>query len=158
MKRLLPQQCPMVFLYLTWALYVGGLVYFALRGQYLVTLVWLLLVPLALWVYVRVFPKISHYLGYGSVDDVGADVRGKRSVRVRMYSSLGCPFCPIVEQRLRALQEEMGFEFACIDVTLRPDLVKAKGIKSVPVVEVDDRRLVGNATSRELAELVGGVS
>ncbi|MFQ5690706.1 MAG: glutaredoxin family protein, partial [Gemmatimonadota bacterium] len=69
---------------------------------------------------------------------------------------LGCPFCPLVEGRLRTLAEEMGFEFEHVDVTLRPELVRTKRIRSVPVVEVGDRRLVGNATSRELVDLIAG--
>ncbi len=72
-----------------------------------------------------------------------------------MYSSSGCPFCPIVERRLRDLQQEMRFELQHIDVTVRPGLVKAKKIKSVPVVEVGGRRLVGHATTRDLADLIG---
>ncbi|MEE9132141.1 MAG: glutaredoxin family protein [Gemmatimonadota bacterium] len=154
MKPMLPQQCPMAFLYLTWAFYGAGFVYLALGGEYIVALAWVVFVPLVLWAYVRVFPGISHYLGYGRVDDVAAEVTGRHSVQVTMYGSLGCPFCPIVQQRLEALRDEMGFELEHIDVTLRPGLLKAKRIKSVPVVEVGDRQLVGNATTRELAELV----
>ena len=51
----------------------------------------------------------------------------------------------------------MGFELRREDVTLRPDLVRAKRIRSVPIVEVGDRRLVGHATSQQLARLIAGV-
>lgn len=156
MKQLLPQQCPMAFLYMTWLLYVGGLVYLPVRGNYAMAAVWAVAVPLGLWGYVRLFPRISHLLGYGRVDDVGAAVVDRSPVQVTMYGSLGCPFCPIVKRRLDALREEMGFELSYVDVTLRPDVLKSQGIKSVPVVDVAGRRLIGNATSEELAELVGG--
>ena len=43
-----------------------------------------------------------------------------------------------------------------VDVTMKPALVRAKKIRSVPVVEVGGRRLVGNATTQELARLVRG--
>lgn len=75
-----------------------------------------------------------------------------------MYGALGCPFCPLVEERLRGLQAKMGFELRHVDVSLRPDVLRSKGLRSVPVIEVGDRRLVGNATSRELADLVRGRS
>ena len=158
MKQLLPQQCPMAFLYLTWALYLVGLVYFPLSGEWVVAAAWLVALPLGLWAYVRAFPKVSQYLGYGRVDDVLAHAPGRSDVRVTMYSSLGCPFCPIVERRLKDLQKEMGFELQHIDVTVRPDLAKARRIKSVPVVEAGDRRLVGHATTRDLADLVGAAA
>lgn len=156
MKRLLPQECPLAFLYLTWALYVAGLVYFPLRGEGVAAVVWLFALPLGLWGYVRAFPRISRFLGYGRVDDVPAPEARQAAGKVTMYGSLGCPFCPLVEGRLRTLAEEMGFEFEHVDVTLRPELVRTKRIRSVPVVEVGDRRLVGNATSRELVDLIAG--
>ena len=158
MKQMLPRECPLAFLYLTWALYLAGLIYFPIGGELLLAGTWLFAFPLALWGYVRVFPSISQFLGYGRVDDVAATVSHSSSETVTMYSSLGCPFCPIVEERLRALQMEMGFELTYIDVTLKPDLIRSKGIRSVPVVEVGARRWVGHATTRELAELIAGES
>lgn len=156
MKPILPQRCPLPFLYLGWVAYVGGLIYFAVMGDYMRAGVWLVALPVAWWTYVRVFPRASHLFGYGSVADVAAGEVGRKSVVVTMYSAVGCPFCPIVEERLRALQERMGFELVHVDVTLRPDLLRSKGIRSVPVVEVGGRRWVGHATTQELAELVGG--
>jgi glutaredoxin len=132
------------------------LVYLPVRGELLFAAVWLVAFPLALWGYVRVFPRISHFLGYGRVEDVAAANTPQSKQLVTMYSSLGCPFCPLVEKRLRALEKEMGFEFTYVDVTLKPELVRGKNIRSVPVIEVDDRRLVGNATTQELANLIAG--
>jgi hypothetical protein len=48
----------------------------------------------------------------------------------------------------------MGFDLNIIDVTLRPQTLMTKGIRSVPVVEVGDRRLVGNSTTEQLAALI----
>ncbi len=158
MKRMLPQRCPIVLLYLTWVLYVAGLIVFLVEAQYVTALAWTLLVPAGVWAYVRFFPVISQYVGYGRVDDARAGEVGRGAASVTMYTSLGCPFCPIVERRLEALKSEMGFELRHVDLTVRPDLAKAKGIRSVPVVEVGDRRVVGHVTTRELAEHIRGAS
>ena len=158
MKQLLPQECPLLFLYLTWALYLAGLIAFPIRGELLLAGAWLVAFPLALWGYVRVFPRISQLLGYGRVDDVAASDTPQLKQTVTMYSSLGCPFCPLVEGRLRELEKKMGFELRYVDVTLKPALALGKKIRSVPVVEVGDRRLVGHATTQELAKLIAGDS
>ena len=151
---MLPQECPLAFVYLTWVLFAAGFVYFPVRGDWLLAGVWLLALPLALSGYVRSFPRISRFLGYGRVDDVATPDPGPSSKRVTMYSSLGCPFCPVVERRLRALEQEMGFKLEVVDITLKPDLVLGKKIRSVPVVEVNDMRIVGHATSKQLADLI----
>ncbi len=41
-----------------------------------------------------------------------------------------------------------------IDVTLKPQTLMTKGIRSVPVVEVGEHRLVGNSTTEQLASLI----
>ncbi len=156
MKQLMPQQCPMPFLYMSWALYLAGLIYLPLRGQYGLALLWALAVPVGVWAYVRAFPRLSEYLGYGRVDDAPASPAAAARKAVKMYGSLGCPFCPIVRSRLEALRAQMGFELEYVDVTARPAVLASKGIKSVPVVEVGDRRIVGNATSERLARLIAG--
>ena len=158
MKQLMPQECPLVFLYLTWALYLAGLIFFPVRGDLLLAGGWLVAFPLALLGYGRVFPRISQLLGYGRVDDVAASNTPQLKQPVTMYSSMGCPFCPLVEGRLRELEKKMGFDFRYVDVTLKPALVRGKKIRSVPVVEVGDRRLVGHATTQELANLISGGS
>lgn len=58
-------------------------------------------------------------------------------------------------QRLEALQKEMDFTLEKIDVTFNPQILMSKRIMSVPVVEAGSDRLVGNATTKELAELIG---
>jgi predicted DsbA family dithiol-disulfide isomerase len=75
-------------------------------------------------------------------------------ITVNFYSFFSCPFCPLVLARLRALQTQMGFAVNVIDVTLKPGILMAKGIRSVPVVEVGEHRLVGNSTTEQLAALI----
>ena len=53
------QQCYMAVIYLNWLVLVGGLAYFVITGRYVFALLWLVLVPLAMWLYVREFAKIS---------------------------------------------------------------------------------------------------
>jgi glutaredoxin len=144
----------MVFIYLSWAIYLGGLGFFASRGDVLFAVLWLFWLPIVQWAYIRVFPRVSRYLGYGRVDDQQAEAAGHAPIKVTLYTALGCPFCPIVEKRLEALRKEMGFTLEKVDVTLRPNLLTSKGIYSVPVVEVGDRRLTGHTTSNELAEAI----
>lgn len=110
--------------------------------------------------YVRHFPRISHWAGYGSVADTPPDptVVPRRALRVRLYTANVCPFCPIVKRRLEELRRRTSFELEEIDVTFRPQIVREKGLRSVPVVEVEGHRLVGNATSAQLASLLASAS
>ena len=117
-------------------------------------LVWLVLWPTFLWVFLRFFPAIALFIGYGLVDDVQPAAQRPTPTSVRLYTNLACPFCPLVKSRLRALQAQMDFELEIVDVSLRPDVLISKGIMSVPVVEVGQDRLVGNATSQQLAQLI----
>jgi glutaredoxin len=146
----------MAFIYMTWAVYVAGLIYLPLRGDYGLGLVWAAALPTALWGYVRAFPWISQYLGYGRVEDVCASQLERRSAKVTMYGSAACPFCPIVRRRLHALREKMGFDLEYVDVTAKPGILTSKGIKAAPVVEVGGRRIVGHVTSEQISELVSG--
>ena len=66
---LVKQQCTMANIYLSWAIYLGGLVLVAWKVGYWGALFWLVGVPLAQWAYIRGFPRVSRYLGYGRVDD-----------------------------------------------------------------------------------------
>ncbi len=150
------QQCPMIFIYLSWAIYIGGLLFFAFNGQYLFALFWLIWLPIVQLVYIRSFPRISRYLGYGRVEDEPVEKVAQTNGRVVLYTALGCPFCPLVERRLDALQKKMGFTLEKVDVTLKPDLLTSKGIRAVPVVEVGERKIMGNATTRQLAQLITG--
>jgi glutaredoxin len=150
-------QCYIVSIYANWIIYIGGLAYLIFgKHDLLLAAVWLLFVPLFQWAYIRVFPSISSAMGYGRVDDqrTVTPTPVSATTRVRFYVALGCPFCPVVEKRLRALQLQMHFEIDKIEVTYHPELLSSKGIRAVPVVEVGDRRIVGHATTDQLAALI----
>jgi glutaredoxin len=152
------QQCNLAMIYLNWLLFAGGLTFFLFERLYVLAVAWVVMLPLAMWGYIRVFPFISQAMGYGSIIDEPEPARMMKTgpVEVRLYTALGCPFCPVVKQRLTALGERMGFQLKEIDVTLKPGLLAIKGIRTVPVVEAGDRRLVGNTTSEQLAEFISG--
>lgn len=154
------QQCTVRSLYFSGVVgaigYVVGIVFFAYQAQWAALLLWLLLLPSLKWAKLRFFPRTSKWWGYGRVDDkLPASVK-KARVEVTYYSLLGCPFCPIVERRLKTLQKEMDFTLTKIDLTLKPQISASRGIRSVPIVEVGEDRLIGNATTEQLARLVGG--
>jgi len=150
-----PQQCNVVGLAMSFVAYFAGLIFFFTQRHWIGGLLWLAVTPCLRWAVYRYFPLFSRFLGYGRVDDQLPAHLDRAAVAVRFYSFLGCPFCPIVLQRLEALQKQMGFTLERIDATLQPQMLIRKGIRTVPVVEVGDRRLVGNATSEVLAAFVG---
>jgi glutaredoxin len=147
------QRCPLVNVWLAWVgIPLLALVVF-FRGGWIAGGAVLAAGVAFQALYVYWFPKVSSVLGYGSVADVAAgDVTPPMpaATRVTFYTASACPFCPIVRRRLVALQHQLGFATKEIDVTFRPDLIRAKGLKSVPVVEVNGQVLVGNATSQQL--------
>lgn len=148
------QQCHIAFVYGSWLILLGGLVFFLIQGNVLQAVLWVCFIALFLRFYVRYFPSISRFMGYGSVADQQAtDIRTSHA-KVILYTGLGCPFCPLVKRRLNELQSKMGFELSEIDITLKPDLLIAKGIRALPVVEVAEARWVGNATSDQLATFI----
>ena len=154
------QECTVQSLYVSGVMlaitYPLGLAYFVYEANWTVFIGWLIFLPCLKWAYLRFFPRISKGMGYGRIhDELPANVK-KARVEVTYYSLLGCPFCPIVKQRLETLQKEMDFKLATIDLTLKPQMAVSKGIRSVPVVEVGKQRLVGNATTEQLAQLIAG--
>ena len=154
------QQCNVAGLALGWMAYGIGGVYFTYRQQWVVALLWMAGVPSLRWALYHFFPRISRFLGYGRIADrFSSDPPALANPRlapvvVNFYTFFSCPFCPIVLARLQALQQQMGFALTTIDVTLKPQTLVAKGIRSVPVVEVGDQRLVGNSTTEQLAALI----
>jgi thiol-disulfide isomerase/thioredoxin len=148
------QQCNVMGLILSWVVYLAGLVVLGYERHWVGGLIWLVLVPCIRWTLFRYFPSISRFLGYGRVDDKLPAKVSPAHVVVTFYSFFSCPFCPIVWQRLEALQKEMDFTLEKIDVTLKPQILVSKGISAVPVVEVGKDRLTGNATSEQLAALI----
>lgn len=147
------QRCHVGMIWLTWI----GLPMLALvagwRRGWSAGLVVITVGVLAQILYVRLFPRLSRWMGYGSVRDVAvepADI-GTARVLVTLYTANVCPFCPIVKQRVLDLQARYGFDLQEVDVTFRPDILRAKRIRSVPVLEANGRTLLGNATSAEIA-------
>lgn len=150
------QECTVWAVWLTWlGLPALALILGVYRGWYAGLLV-LLVGVLATVAYIRWFPRISRWMGYGSVADVapGSLPKGACVPRVTLYSAKVCPFCPLVRARLGDLQNKLGFELEEIDLTFRPELVRTKGVRSVPAVEAAGRTLTGNATSEELARFL----
>ena len=154
------QQCNVVGLALSWISYAAVLAYFSYQRQWVVALLFMVGVPSLRWTLFHFFPHISRFLGYGRIVDKLAPVPpshagpGATPVAVNFYSFFSCPFCPIVLARLQALQMQMGFTLKTFDVTLKPQMLIEKGIRSVPVVEVGEHRLVGNSTTEQLAALI----
>ena len=150
------QQCYLAAIYLNWILLGAGVAYLAHRGLYVAAVLWIVFLPLAVWVYIRVFPTISQALGYGKVDDRPAQHFEQAPTRVTLYTALGCPFCPAVKGRLTALREKMNFSLEEVDITLRPASWWRRVSAQSPWSRSEDRRLEGNATSAQLADLISG--
>ena len=148
------QQCHIAMIYLSWLVYLGGLAGAALSGRWALGAFWLVAAPAAQWLYIRKFPGMSSAMGYGPITDEPATPAGNAPVKVTLYTALGCPFCPLIAERLAGLRNEMHFDLETVDVTLRPDLLAAKGIRSVPVVEVKGRFLFGLVSTKELSAAI----
>jgi glutaredoxin len=146
------QRCHLVMVWLTWlglpllALVVG------VRAGALASVLVLAVGIAGQWIYIKGFPSIAGWMGYGSVADIPAAPAQPAAPlpRVTLYTANVCPFCPIVKQRLAALQQRTPFDLDEVDVTFRPQIVRAKGLRAVPVIEANGRLLVGNATSADI--------
>ena len=150
------QRCHLAMVWLTWlglpllAALVG------LRTGVVAGLAVLAVGVVAQVLYVRWFPHISRSMGYGSVaDSPAAAVPTSWTLPgVTLYTASVCQFCPIIRRRLAELQRQSSFEVREIDVTFRPEIVRAKGLRSVPVLEANGQLLVGNATSAQISEFL----
>jgi glutaredoxin len=155
------QRCYLAAVWLTWlglpllAIVVGVRVGWTTAGAVLLVGV------IGQVLYIRWFPHMSRWMGYGSVEDVPAGPAPMfigQVPRVTLYTANVCPFCPILKRRLADLQRHNPFEVEEVDVTFRADIIRAKGLRSVPVVEANGRLLVGNATSAQLADFLRGAA
>jgi glutaredoxin len=150
------QRCHIAAVWLTWvglpllALVVG------LRAGLVVALAVLVVGIVGQLLYIRWFPYVSRWMGYGSVADTPANPASMpgRLPHVTVYTANVCPFCPIIKRRLAELQRQSQFDVEEIDVTFRPEVIRAKGLRSVPVLEANGHLLVGNATSKQIAEFL----
>lgn len=150
------QECPLMHVWGTWL----GLPILAI-SMGLSTSWWsgifvLVVGVLAQIYYIRIFPRISRLLGYGSVENVAATVSPKADgvPQVILYTANVCPFCPIVRKRLVELRGQLGFDLEEKDITFRQEIIRQKGFRSVPVIEADGRYWVGNATTAQLLEFL----
>jgi glutaredoxin len=141
-------------IYLSWLVYLGGLAALIWYSQWVFAAGWLVAAPVAQWLYIRKFPSMSAAMGYGRITDEPAGTVAALPVKVTLYTALGCPFCPLIEQRLETLRKTVGFSLEKIDVTLRPDLLSSKGIRSVPAVEVHGSVLFGLVSTKDLAAAI----
>src|SRR5512139_1784076 len=147
------QRCHLAAIWLTWlglplmAFVVG------LRVGLIVGLAVLVVGIAGQILYLRWFPHISRWVGYGSVADTPAAPMSpaRHLPPVILYTANVCPFCPIIRRRLADLRRQSPFEVKEVDVTFRPEVIRAKGLRSVPVLEANGRVLVGNATSAQIA-------
>ena len=150
------QRCHLAMVWLTWLglPLLAGVV--GLRAGLLAALVVLSVGIVAQVLYVRWFPLISRWMGYGSVQDTPAGGTAVAAIlpTVTLYTANVCPFCRIVRRRLADLQRSGTFEVEEVDVTFRPEIIRAKRLRSVPVLEANGRLLVGNATSAQIAEFL----
>jgi len=150
------QQCQVVGLAAGWVVFGAAAAWMIVSGYWIGATLFMVLVPALRWALYHFFPAVSRWLGYGRVDiDQIPKAVARAPVTVKFYSFFSCPFCPIVLHRLEALQARMGFHLERIDVTFNPRLLVGKGIRSVPVVEVGDRHLVGNVTTEQLSGFIG---
>jgi glutaredoxin len=152
------QQCYLASIYGSWLFVIAIFVFYVSRGHYLEAIILPFFVAYFLWLYVKYFPKLSQLMGYGSVNDQAAEDVQRSAVTVYFYSGVGCPFCPLVKKRLVELQRRIGFALVEQDVTLKPDVLIAKGIRALPVIEIGNARWVGNATSQQLAQFIAANS
>ena len=92
-------------------------------------------------------------LRLGLVADTPADPASMAALRqhVTLYTADACPFCPLVKRPLSELRRHSRFEIEEVDVTFRPEVIREKGLRSVPALEANGRLLVGNATSAQIA-------
>jgi glutaredoxin len=153
------QRCHLSMVWLTWVGLPLLAVVVGLQVGWLAAIVVLGVGIAAQVLYMRWFPSMSRWMGYGSVADVPAREASAPAGLPRhvvLYTANVCPFCPIVKRRLADLQPRLGFELEEVDVTFRPDLIRSKGLRSVPVIESNGSRLVGNATSEQLAAFLSG--
>jgi len=147
------QQCHLSMIWLSWLVFLGGLVAILAYQQWIVAVLWIVFVPLLQFQYIRRFPAISGLLGYGPITDHAAPKGDAAQTRqhVVLYTALGCPFCPLIEQRLEHLQATLDFTLEKIDVTVRPRLLAARHIRAVPAVEINGQIFTGLISSRDLA-------
>src|SRR5574341_277479 len=146
------QQCYLANVWLAWVGVPVVAILTGLKTNWLGGFVVMAVGIVAQIAYVYWFPRLSRWVGYGSMADqpVKKTEATFASLTVTLYTASLCPFCPLVRQRLMDLKSDLGFQLQERDVTFRVDLILSKGFKAVPVIEANGRYRTGNATSAEL--------
>jgi glutaredoxin len=151
------QRCHLSMIWLTWLGLPLLAIVVALRANVIAGLFVLAVGIVGQILYMRWFPFMSKWMGYGSVADTPAVAATPNTLPdVTLYTANVCPFCPIVKQRLEDLRRDRKFEVHQVDVTFRPEIIRAKGLRSVPVLEANGQFLVGNATSAQIVDFLTG--
>lgn len=72
---------------------------------------------------------------------------------VIVISALWCPSCLLLKKELKKIHEEYNLNFKTLDYDLDEDEVKKYNVgDKLPVIIVDDKRLVGEKSLDEIIE------
>ncbi len=106
------QECPLPLVWLTWLGLPGLALILGLSQGWLAAVFVLLAGVIAQIVYIRWFPRMSRWIGYGSVNDVPAEHPSLSTTapKVTLYTANVCPFCPIVRRRLLEMKQQISIE------------------------------------------------
>jgi hypothetical protein len=90
------------------------------------------------------------------VADAPADPASMAAFRqhVTLYAADICRFCPLLRRPLSELQRHSRIEIEEADVTVRPEIIREKRLRSAPAPGASGRLLVGNATSALSSEFL----
>lgn len=74
---------------------------------------------------------------------------------VIVISALWCPSCLLLKKELKKIHEEYNLNFKTLDYDLDEDDVKKYNVgDKLPVIIVDDKRLVGEKTYDEIVNFL----
>ncbi len=79
------------------------------------------------------------------------------TVKLEVYTSKTCPYCPMAEEAAQAAVKELGdvVEYEHLDVDENMDKVRQHQIMSVPTVVIDDEvAFIGAPQASELIEKI----
>ena len=72
-----------------------------------------------------------------------------------VISALWCPSCLLLKKELKKIHEEYNLNFKTLDYDLDEDAVKKYNVgDKLPVIIVDDKRLVGEKTYDEIVNFL----
>src|SRR5262249_29886958 len=98
------QFCSVVSLYRIWGAYAVGITILSVASNWIGLILFAALVPLGNFAQIRYYRRLSPLFGYGKLaKDVPPQSTASAPGVVTFYGAMGCPFCPIVLERLEAL-------------------------------------------------------